>query len=342
MTSQPQIKEGSKENKNEDLEEVFYRLVEEGYRNDSPYDFLVLFSGGKDSTYLAHKLKAAKGGRVCLYSVDNGFEHESFTETIKRTAGQLKLDLYIYQPPSEEFIKFYNLLITEEKVKKIDSNPLCFFCGRYLMALGLEFAERNRIPFVIYGATPIQVSGRKIARTVRDLEIFRMVSKKVLMGAYKKMQALHQYKNDLTVKRIIDKVFYSPKEATLIFPFQYLEYNIDKIKTTLIDEYKWQNPSDGLSNEEYLTSGCQLVNLFGILAKNRGFIIHELKQFESDYKDGIMGDAAYQYNKKLFKDLMQGEINPNIIELVEKLGTNDILCASLGANQCCSRSLKLI
>ncbi len=78
------------------------------------------------------------------------------------------------------------------------------------------------------------------------------------------------------------------------------------IKRVLEDEYGWQNPTKGLSNEEYLTSGCQLVNLFGMLAKNRGFVIHELKQLENDYSDGIMGEAAYEYNKRLFENLMGG------------------------------------
>jgi len=331
-----------KNNHHENLEEVFYNLLSEGLRSDSPYDYLVLFSGGKDSTYLAHILKQAAGGRVCLFSIDNGFEDESFTTVVKETAYRMETDLYIYQPPREAFMKYYNFLITENQLKKIDSNPLCFFCGRYFMALGLEFAERNNIPFVIYGATPMQVSGRKIARTLRDLEIFKMVSKRVLMEFYKKIQSVERYKSDPDIKRVVDKVFYLPKNTTLIFPFQYLQYNIDMMKRALEDEYGWQNPTQGLSNEEYLTSGCQLVNLFGVLAKNRGFVIHELKQFESDYSDGIMGEAAYEYNKRLFEKLMEGKVNPSIEQLAKVIGINDILCAALGANKCCGQSLKLI
>ncbi|MCX5905394.1 MAG: asparagine synthase, partial [Proteobacteria bacterium] len=129
-------------NTQENLEAVFYNLLAEGHRSDAAYDCLVLFSGGKDSTYMAHMLKLARGGRVCLFSVDNGFEAKSHFDFLKAGATKLKMDLYLYQPPFEEFVTYYNFLLTEDLLKSFDSNPLCFFCARYFMALGLEFADR--------------------------------------------------------------------------------------------------------------------------------------------------------------------------------------------------------
>jgi hypothetical protein len=333
--------------KNENLEKVFYNILEEGYKSDSNYDYLVLFSGGKDSTYLAHKLKQAKGGRVCLFTIENGLpasskinrdkgkgenqglftmlEEKSLVESAKTVAAQLDMDLYIYQPPVSEFVKFYNFLITEDGVRDFDSNPLCFFCGRYIMALGLEFAERNNIPFVCYGATPMQVSGGTISRTLREVQIFDMVSRKMLGEMYKKMQKIKRYQEDPVIKKIVDKVFTHHKNTKLMFPFQYLEYNIDKLKKVLEDEYNWKNPTEGLSNEDYLTSGCPMVNLFGLLSMKRNFGIHEMNQFDSDYSEGRMTKETYEYNRKVFDDLMKGEVDPRMEEIARIIGVEDIL-----------------
>ena len=70
----------------ENLEDRLYEIMAEGYREDSVYDYLVLFSGGKDSTYLAHLLKKARGKRVCLFTVENGFEESGFLPHVFETA----------------------------------------------------------------------------------------------------------------------------------------------------------------------------------------------------------------------------------------------------------------
>ncbi|MBN2533966.1 MAG: hypothetical protein JXB88_13835 [Spirochaetales bacterium] len=333
----------------ESLEKAFYSVLEEGYNEESGYDYLVLFSGGKDSTYLAHKLKQAKGGRVCLFTVDNGIppnllmdetgnngsmslftpsgsdEKKSIADVAKKTAKQLDMDLFIYQPPQKYFLKYYNFLILEDKVKEIDSNPLCFLCGRYFMALGMNFAEKHKIPFVFYGATPMQVNQGNIPKTLREAKIFDMVSKKVLMGNYKKLQTTQRYQNDPIVKQVIDTSFRFSSDVRLMFPFLYLDYNIDEIKTTLEKEYGWENPTSAVSNDQYITSGCPMVLLFGLLAKKRSFGIHEIQQISKDYSQGILSNEAYDYNKDMFDNLMEGKIEPQVEKLIKLLDLEDAL-----------------
>lgn len=307
----------------EDFENTFYNILADGYCESSPYDYLVLFSGGKDSTYLAHKLKQAKGGRVCLFTVENGFEEKSYVEKVKKVASQLGADLFIYQPLQDELIEFYRFLITEDRLKEFDTNPLCFYCGRYFMALGMEFARRNNIPFVAYGATPMQLRKRKRADSLRDIEIFDMVSRKILMGNYKKIQAIEQYHTNPVIKKIFDKLFADHAPSKLIFPFHYLDYNIETIKQTLREAYGWQPPVEGLPMEKYLSSGCRMISLFGLLNKKRGFIPHELEQFEHD-KDTMSGDA-YEHNIAFLEEVMTGKITPEIRELAKLLGLEEEL-----------------
>ena len=67
----------------------------------SNYDCVILFSGGKDSTYLAHLIKKAKAERICLFFIDNSFEDGKY---VKEIAAKLNIDLYVYKPKEEEII----------------------------------------------------------------------------------------------------------------------------------------------------------------------------------------------------------------------------------------------
>jgi|GEM_PF-1569120 len=334
-----------------DLEGDFYRILEEGYQGEAhgEYDYLILFSGGKDSTYLAHKLRQAKGGRVCLLAIDNGIpanppkagagncgnmclftaggesENRSLSEVVTKVSSQLEMDLFIYRPPVEHFRNYYKFLIMEDLVKEVDSNPLCFFCGRYFMALGLDFAAKHNIPFVFYGATPMQVNQEAPPRTFREIELFDMVSRRRLLGAYKKFQESERYQKDPLIRKIIDRTFYSPQGVKLMFPYLYIDYNIDLIKSTLEKEYGWKNPTGTISNVQYITSGCPMVLLFGLLSKVRSFGIHEMEQMKQDYLAGGLSTEAYDYNKDIFENLMSGQIEPKVEELAHLIGVEDIL-----------------
>ena len=309
----------------ENFEEAFYTILADGHDPASSYDYLVLFSGGKDSMYMVHKLKEARGARICLFTVDNWFEEDGFLDHARENAGKLGCDLYVFQPPAERFIRFYRFLITEPALRKIDTNPLCFFCARYFMALGVSFAEKMGIPFVLYGATPEQINRGEKPGTLRELSIFEMVSKRSFMGYYATIQALPAYQNDPVIKDVVDAVFHHTRAVRLMFPYQYLPYHVDAIKQTLCDAYGWRNPAAGVNNDEYLTSGCKLVRLFGVLARKAGFIPHEQEQFRKDYASGIVGHAAYRYNQDLLESIMNAEATPEVVDLAEKLGLKEQL-----------------
>jgi hypothetical protein len=311
--------------KTENFEKAFYGILADGFRKEAAYDYLILFSGGKDSMYIAHKLKQAKGGRICLLTVENGLEEESFLSHAKDAALKLGCDLFIFQPPAEQFIRFYRFLITEPSLKAIDTNPMCFFCARYIMALGVSFAEKMNIPFVLYGATPEQINRGQIPGTLRDIEIFEMVSRRAFMGYFRRIQSLPPYQADPVVKRAVDAIFHVSKTVRLMFPFQFLPYHVEEIKQILGNEYRWQNPIEGLGNDQYLTSGCKMVRLFGVLARKAGFIPHELEQFKKDYESGIVSEAAYRYNQNLLETIMEAEITPEVAALAKRLGLEEKL-----------------
>ena len=226
-------------------------------------------------------------------------------------------------PRNDSFI-CTDTLITEPVLRSMDGNPLCFFCGRHFMSLGVRFAEQWKIPFVLYGATPDQVSSGTRPKTARDLRILEMVSARVFEKNYEKIRSTRGYCEDAWVRESMDAVFHRSSTVRLLFPFLFVGYDVEGIKETLKQEYGWKNPS-GLSEDRYLTSGCRMVELFGVLARKAGFAPHEKDQFERNYREGTLGESAYRWNRDLFDELLKGEVTPRVRELAEELGVEDML-----------------
>lgn len=301
----------------EELKEKLAEILKEESREDSQYDYVVLFSGGKDSFYLAHSLKEIRGSKGCLLVIDNGFEER--LENVREKADALGMDLSMYRPVHARVKHFYRFLITEPALLEFDTNPLCFFCSRYFMSLGVAFAERHGIPSVIYGATPTQLKMREM-KSSRDVALFNFMLAKRLSSMHKKIQEKAFYKNDALLREIFDRIFYVSGRARLIFPFQYLGYDVERIKEVLHREYDWESPVKEVPSELYLSSGCELVRLFKFFEEKFGMRYHELDQFSADYKRGIISKKTYDYNVKYFNRIMEYEKNPKAQELIERLG----------------------
>jgi len=305
---------------NSELLSIWEDMIAKCKNSRGSYDCVVLFTGGKDSAYLAHLMKYWFSNRVCLLTIENGFEKSDFLEKAGKSADQLGCDWYVFQPPQRTFLNFYRFLITEKSLSEIDTNPLCFLCGRYFMSQGAKFANNMGIPMVIYGATPEQINRGQVCQTKRELQIFNLVSRKFFKSAHQKIKMTEGYQKDSVVASMIDLICSSPEGASIVFPFQYFSYHIDNIKNTLEKEYDWQNPSGTFSNKEYLSSGCRLVDIFGFLSKNAGFGIHELEQFRKDYEKGILSKDAYNCNMNHFNKMLNDGISDSVKDVIFKLG----------------------
>ena len=307
----------------DDLEQAFRDLIaDRAGRGD--YDCLVCFSGGKDSTYLAWRMRNVYHLRVGLVAVDNGFEEDDFLAQARKTAAQLESDLYIYQPPPENCIQYYRFLITEPALAQVDANPMCFLCGRYFMARTIRLAEALGAPLVFYGASPEQICPNNRPKTAREIKIFQMVSRRLLQGHYKKIKDLAAYQENETIKAMIDDAFRLSDMVELVFPFQYLAYDVEGMKATLAREIGWTAPA-GEDPKSYLTSGCRLVELFGLLAAKAGFRPHEINQLEADYAAGVVSEEAYGRNLARFQEIMTGQVTPETKRLAARLGLEDHL-----------------
>jgi tRNA(Ile)-lysidine synthase TilS/MesJ len=69
-------------------EEEVVRIISRARGNEHPYDCLVPWSGGRDSTYVLYNYKMVRGYKlkVLAFNYDNGFTSDQAKENIRRIA----------------------------------------------------------------------------------------------------------------------------------------------------------------------------------------------------------------------------------------------------------------
>ncbi len=109
------------------------------------YDVVVGFSGGKDSSYIVHKLKTHYTCKVLALTVNFGFMPSEFAlDNSKRVAESLKIDHLIYDATSEDIENGFKNAIQKGK--------LCELCTGLCTAITRKTAIEQHIPFYILGA----------------------------------------------------------------------------------------------------------------------------------------------------------------------------------------------
>jgi hypothetical protein len=128
----------------------FYRLVENlktTVRAPNRYDCLLLFSGGKDSTYVLYQL-IDMGLRVLAFTFDNGYISGAAFKNIKKTTSMLKVDHIVGK------LERMNQVFVES----LKSNHnVCHGCWHALNTMAIKIANEKGIKTVISGLSRGQI-----------------------------------------------------------------------------------------------------------------------------------------------------------------------------------------
>ena len=137
------------------------------------YDALLLFSGGKDSAYLLHRLRNEYPNlRILAVTIDNGYFSAVAMDNARRILEHIPTDHMVFRPRGELYRKTFRHAFTHlraggcyETVDRMDGD-LAFDIGRNL-------AADNGIPLMIAGMSPTQVErifGLNSFESPRELE----------------------------------------------------------------------------------------------------------------------------------------------------------------------------
>jgi len=114
------------------------------------YDAAVGLSGGKDSTYVLHRMTSDYGRTPLAITFDNGFLTDNAWMNVRRVVHASGVDHFVYRPDWGAFREFY--LATLRRF----GDP-CIACSIGGYILSIRGCRDLRIPFFIHGRSPMQM-----------------------------------------------------------------------------------------------------------------------------------------------------------------------------------------
>jgi len=252
------------ESKKTAYKEKFDGLVKE-YKGKTNYDALLCYSGGKDSTYTAIKLKEKYDLNILAITFDNGFLSEQAFRNIRTVVENLGIDYVVLKPRFDVLKKIFYECSTNNPyaAKTIErASTICTSCMGIVKFSALRTALEKDIPFIAFGWSPGQAP---ITSSImkNNPQMVRMMQKAIF-------QPLHQIAGDeinpyFLEERHFDGSYRFPYN---IHPLAFLEYDEEKVYRE-ISQYGWEAPQDTDAN----STNC-LLNSFANVVHKKQFHFH--------------------------------------------------------------------
>jgi len=153
----------------------------------SPYDCVLMFSGGKDSTYLLDKFVNEFHKRVLAYTFDVPFESDHAAANVRLV--QSKIRATFVDEEDDENIKTvvrsaFNRPARDKPGEYLDEKFPCMSCRTFFVIRAVLYAYRHRIPYVIFCADPQQIL--TVQPEVREIVrgFYRAFGQELATGAF--------------------------------------------------------------------------------------------------------------------------------------------------------------
>lgn len=130
-----------------------------GHNNHRPYDVLMAYSGGKDSTYTMILLRNKYKLRVLAFSLDNGFLSPAAMTNIKNVTDNLGIDHVFFKPRWDLLKKIFTAAVERELYSKKTlerASTICISCIGLVKSMCLKMAVEQDIPMIGFGWSPGQ------------------------------------------------------------------------------------------------------------------------------------------------------------------------------------------
>jgi len=296
--------------KRKEYESRFQQLLDacKATHNQSPYDILAAYSGGKDSTFTLDLLKNRYSLRVLAITFDHGFVSPYAFENIRRVVEKLGIDHITFKPDFKTLQKIFRFSIENEfhPPKALErASSICNSCMGLVKFITLKIAIEKEIPFIAYGWSPGQAPLQ--SAILKNHLSFIKKSQNLFL------QPLEQGVGSEVRTYFLDEHHLNQsKNANFpynINPLAFLQYNEEKIYQR-IQELGWEPPKDTDPN----STNC-LLNSFAnqVHIRKHHFHPYSLEMAEL-VREGVLGREDV-----LCRLLEPG--NPQIIQDVKvKLG----------------------
>ncbi|MEM9555196.1 MAG: amino acid adenylation domain-containing protein [Acidobacteriota bacterium] len=220
------------------------RALFEASRRENPdarYDCMMLYSGGKDSTYALCRLAALDLGphaprlRILAFTLDNGYISDGAKSNIRRVAETLGVDVEFATTPAMQAI-FRDSLARFSNV--------CNGCFKTIYTLAVQRAEALGVPWIVTG-----LSRGQMFETRLTPEMFRdgrirpdEVDAAVLASRKAYHRSVDEVSRSLDVGLFRDDALF--ERIRFVDFYRYCDVSMDELYATLRETVPWVRPED--------------------------------------------------------------------------------------------------
>jgi tRNA(Ile)-lysidine synthase TilS/MesJ len=275
-----------------------------------PYQVVLAYSGGKDSTYALYLLRKKYKVSVLAVTFDNGFLTQQCRQNIHEVTANLGVDNITIKPSFDNLAKAFNFAGSHEifSRKSLErASSICTTCIGIVKASIYKEAILRRIPFVSFGWTPGQIN---LKASIVKLDY------KMLLANQKQIEEplVNNLGNEYK-KYFLDAQWLEAQKEyipSLAHPLVFSNYDENSIIQT-IERIGWKRPEDTDMNSTncLLNSYANLIHAkqygynpycleIGNLVRE-GFLSREegLRKLENSGEDAVIGYVMNELEKYL-------------------------------------------
>lgn len=214
-----------------DLQLILDRIRNNGSGN---YDCLVLYSGGKDSSYMLYQLVKEYGMTPLVFSLDNGYISEEAKDNMRRVTADLGVDLVFGRTPHMNAV-FVDSLQRHSNV--------CDGCFKVIYTLAISLARNKGINTIFTGLSRGQLFETRLSDMFKA-RIFDVdeIDRTVLEAR----KAYHRF--DDAVTQLMDVAIFQDDaifgNIQLVDFYRYTDVPLQEMYAYLDRNAPWVRPSD--------------------------------------------------------------------------------------------------
>jgi predicted PP-loop superfamily ATPase len=272
-------------------------------KNQTGYNCLMAYSGGKDSSFALHLLKKEFDLEVLAITFDNGFISSYALNNIRSVLDHLGIDHLMLKPRFDLLKRIFiesskHDLYSNKALER--ASTICTSCMGLVKFIILRIAIEKKIPIIAYGWSPGQVP--------LSASVFKNnpAMLKKMQQAIK--QPLHEIVGDAVNNYFLDdRDFENGTDFPYnVSPLAFSAYDEDEIYKT-INKSGWQMPEDTDSK----STNCLLNSYANVIHKNRfryhPYVFEIAKLVREGYLDRIKAISR-----------LNDEENPRTLNFVRK------------------------
>jgi hypothetical protein len=277
------------------LDERFTNAQNLGKKN---HDAIILFSGGKDSSLLIHKLKEDYPKlRILALSIDNNFMSPIAKKNIKEIISKLDVDHMFFRPSISFTKKMFRYAFTHLNEKGC-SGTVDFFDGNLFLDISRNIAAQMEIPLIICGLSHEQID--------RHTGINYFETKNILESNVGVKESKRTDIGGIQIKDIFEKdelgLWWDPSKydkkniPTMVYPYYVWNFSEEYIKSKVIELGLVE-----LGNQDPLLTNSSLIPLMGIVdVCNYGYSSFE-EEFAKNVREGKSDRKNWLYTFELLE-----------------------------------------